>query len=171
VSLLKISDAARLLNVERLRQVLNYDPGTGIFTWKIQPHARFRVGDVAGATRQDGYIHITVDKVHHLAHRLAWLHVSGEWPTQTIDHINGIKNDNRIANLREFSTGQNQQNRRKPHKTNKVGLLGVTWQAGRFCANIQINKKKIWLGRFDTADEAHAAYIDAKRRLHEGCTI
>ena len=85
------------LTAERLREVLDYDPDTGVFTRKVRTASSVKVGDVAGSLNGKGYIRIRVDGRLYFAHRLAWLYVHGEWPVDQVDHINGIKNDNRIV--------------------------------------------------------------------------
>ena len=113
------------LTAERLREVLDYGPDTGVFTWKIRTNSRVKVGDVAGALRPDGYIQISIDGRLHRAHRLAWLYVTGESPPDQIDHINGVRDDNRIANLRLATSAENKQNLRRAKSRNKTGFLGV----------------------------------------------
>jgi hypothetical protein len=165
------------LTAERLRELLDYDPATGVFTWRLVNRRAFRAkaGDRAG-TRPDGagYLPIGVDGKVYRAHRLAWLHVHGTWPFGVIDHINGIRHDNRIENLRDVPVKINAQNQRRAVSTNLAGMQGVWTPRGRakkFAAYIIANGIRIRLGSFDTADLAHAAYMDAKRRLHEGCTV
>lgn len=158
------------LNAQRLREVLAYDPETGLFTWRVS-RGSVAAGKVAGSPTSDGYIGIKVDRTLHLAHRLAWLWVHGEWPSKQIDHRNGIRDDNRIANLREASPAVNSQNRRTAQKGSRTNLLGASSHRRGFQAQIVFKGKKRYLGIYDTAEEAHAAYIAAKRNLHEGCTL
>jgi len=94
----------------------------------------------------------------------------GEWPSE-IDHINGDKSDNSYRNLREVSRGENMQNKRKAHRNNKTGFLGVAREAGKYRARIRVCGKNRSLGMYDTPQQAHQAYLAAKRELHEGCTI
>lgn len=160
------------MTAERLREILLYDPGSGIFTWKKSYRAN-TAGRVAG-TPSSGYVVISILKKRFHAHRLAWLYVYGSWPDGEIDHINGIRDDNRIANLRDVPGYINNQNQRKAPSHNKsTKLLGTSFckQTGRYSAQIHINRKKIHLGRFDTPELAHAAYVLAKRTIHAGCTI
>lgn len=130
-------------------------------------------GTVAGAPRRDGYITFQVEGFTHQAHRLAWLYVRGEWPKQQIDHINGVRADNRIENLRDVSSRTNAQNLRRAHSKNKLGVMGVRKGVtpGRWEASIVVDGRRKWLGTFPTPEAAHAAYIEAKRTFHEGCTI
>lgn len=162
------------LTAERLREVLHYDPLVGVFTWKarVEP-TKMKPGQVAGwvewARRR---ITIEIDQHNYRAHRLAWLYVHGVWPAGVIDHINGDSLDNRIANLRDTSQLVNVQNIRVS-KNSASGLLGAFWVKSRrhWRSSIRANGKVVYLGQFHTPEEAHAAYVAAKRRLHEGCTI
>lgn len=96
----------------------------------------------------------------------------GDYPKHNVDHVNGNRRDNRWANLREAPFSLNQENQKRPAVSNKIGLLGVCRPANRrFKAQIMVRKKQHHLGYFDTPEEAHAAYLDAKRRVHAGCTL
>ena len=137
-------------------------------------------GMAAGYRNSRGYIQVKADTHLLYAHRLAWLHFYGEWPADQIDHINGIRDDNRIVNLRDVSQQVNAQNQRKARRpavpsSFNTGLLGTYLCRKRwvFVAQIQnpITRRQIRLGCFATADDAHQAYLEAKRRLHEGCSI
>lgn len=125
------------------------------------------VGDIVGRLNAYGYVHIKVDSKMYLAHQLAWLYSYGVWPTGPIDHINGVRNDNRLINLRECAASQNQQNIRKARSHNELGVLGVHQQYNRFGAIITSEGKKYWLGTISTVELAHEAYLSAKRKLHE----
>jgi len=120
-----------------------------------------------------GYISISINRNRYLAHRLAWLYENGDWPKQDIDHINGNRSDNRIENLRDVSHQVNCQNKRSIGKQNTSGFLGVNWRKDRqkWRAVISTRRKQKFLGFFDTAQEAHQAYLIAKRKLHEGSTL
>lgn len=157
------------LTLDRLKQVIHYDPDTGAFT-RIGSRKRIKLGGVSNAPMGDGHTRMKVDNNPYLSHRLAWFYVHGRWPTY-IDHINGIPTDNRISNLREVSHTMNMQNKRVAYCTNKLGLLGVRFKCGRYEAQIYTQGKKIHLGRFDCPNEAHEAYLTAKRLIHAGCTI
>lgn len=152
------------LTAEKLRELLHYSPETGVFTWKVSNSNRVKVGDVAGCLDGRGYLLISVRSRLHKAHRLAWLYVYGVWPTDQIDHINRIRTDNRIANLREVSHKQNNQNRSKP-SNNTSGHPGVSWhkQRSKWLAHIKHNQKKIHLGCFNTIEEAIAARKAAEK--------
>lgn len=146
---------------ELLREKLNYDPETGVFTWR---HAgpRWCAGDVATKRMSHGYLRISLGGSRYLAHRLAWLYVYGVWPRPGLDHINGTVDDNRIANLRLADQRQNSANTRL-NRRNKTGRRGVFFDPERnlFCAQIRRNGKRTHLGRFRTMEEASAAYVEA----------
>jgi hypothetical protein len=95
----------------------------------------------------------------------------GSWPVGLIDHINGVKSDNRLFNLRVVDETGNSENVRRPNKRNKSGFMGVIWFQNKWRANITVNKKTKWLGDYATPKEAHAAYLGAKRLHHATCTI
>jgi hypothetical protein len=165
----------QLLTAECLRAVLDYDPETGIFTFKVRLSRRVRVGQQTSKTRDSGgYLGVGIDGRRYRLHRLAWLYVHGVWPTHEGDHWNGIKTDNRIDNLRDATRAVNSQNTRRAASHNKSGLQGV-WSPGprskKFSSYIIANGIRRRLGSFDTAEAAHAAHIAAKRQLHKGCTI
>lgn len=160
------------LTVERARELLNYDPLTGIFTWRLgRPGAK--KGAIVGCDNKNGYQKIMLDRRAYLGHRLAWFIAYGSWPDDGIDHINGNKYDNRIANLRQATTTMNGENRRKAQINNTSGFLGVSWDSGckSFRASIRVQGKYRSLGRFLDPAEAYQAYLTAKRQLHAGCTI
>lgn len=163
------------LTANRLRELLKYDSETGSFTW-IVCRGKANSSKNAGWIRKETGPHaarrvIEVDQQNHFAHRLAWLYVHGDWPIGVIDHINGNTLDNRIQNLRDVSQRINQQNRRKT--SSRSGLLGAHWRERdkKWSSAIVVGGKAIHLGIFETAETAHAAYVAAKRKLHEGCTI
>jgi hypothetical protein len=160
------------LTPKRLRDVLDYDPETGEFRWKARNSNRIKIGAVAGAPFGNrGYRVIGVDGVRYYAHRLAWFYVYGIWPSKDTDHINGNRDDNRISNLRVVDRTTNMENFRKAVRNTVSGFLGVKVDKKRFAATIHVAGKKKYLGMFDTAQEAHQAYLEAKRKLHKGNTL
>lgn len=152
------------LTAEELRNRLNYDPQTGVFTYKknygVVP------GKKSGWVDELGYVHVRVGKLY-LAHRLAWLYVYGKWPEGYIDHINGDPGDNRLSNLRECSQSQNMHNSKIMHKLSSV-RKGVCFDPKRklFKAYITLNSRQKFLGRFPTKEEAIAARLEAEKQYH-----
>lgn len=156
----------------RLQELLDYDTASGIFKWKVDRTWSVKAGDVAGSPAAGGYVGVSVDWRVYRAHRLAWLYVHGEWPGGPLDHINGDKTDNRLANLRATTPVLNTQNQRKARSDNKCGVMGVRLNCGKWEARIGIGGgRQKYLGVYADQAEAHAVYLEAKRRLHEGCTL
>ncbi len=146
------------LTVERLREVINYDPETGIFTWRIQK-GRIRPGTVscyAGGRRRSPHIQIQIDKKPYTGSRLAWLYMTGSWPVAQIDHINFNTLDNRWCNLREATHSQNTGHRRLL-RNNTSGYTGV-WRKGgkskKWTAEIRHNGQRINFGLFNNKEDA-----------------
>lgn len=141
-----------------LLHILNYDPATGIFTWKEKLSNRGEIGSEAGCVRRLGYISIGIYGTLYLAHRLAWFYVYGKWPTNNIDHINGNTSDNRINNLRNI-TQQNNSINTKLSKNNKTGVVGVCYDKCRnkYKATIMKDRKTVNIGRYTTKLEAAKA--------------
>ena len=150
-----------MLTLERLKQLLYYDPDTGIFWW-VAPLGRVAVGTVAGTVTSRGYTRIRIGGRSYGAHRLAWQFVTGAWPEQEIDHINRDRMDNRWDNLRVATTSQNHANNTR--KVGKYGFKGVsTATRSRWLAKIRVYGRLHHLGSFDTKEEAHAAYCRAAK--------
>ena len=154
-----------ILTQERLREVLHYDPSTGIFTWLKRISIRIVVGARAGTSsgeQEGGRRQIGVDGVHYREHRLAWLYMTGEWPHPEVDHKNMDASDNRWENLREATPVQNQGNKHA-YANSRSGVKGVYWHtaAKRWAAVIRMNRKSQHLGLFDDIEGASAAYAAA----------
>jgi hypothetical protein len=160
------------MTAEELKKILSYDSQTGVFTWLVSPSKSIRAGRAAGCReKRIGYCTIGYKGKIYKSHRLAWLYVTGKWPDGIIDHINGVKDDNRFDNLRVVDESGNAQNVRKPNKRNKSGFMGVIFFQNKWRANITHSGKTHWLGDFATPEEAHQAYLAAKRKFHVACTL
>jgi len=156
-----------MLTTERLRHMLDYDSDTGLFTWR-SPAGRWgtiKPGTPAGAPMGNGYICIGLDGKNYSAHRLAWQHFYGDVPPNYIDHINRVKTDNRITNLREADKSQNVQNTGL-RADNQTGYRGVTKAGNKFVATIRFNGRQIRLGSFKTAESASDFYEVVAAKLH-----
>jgi hypothetical protein len=149
-----------------LQEIINYNPESGIFTW-ARPRPKIQVGSRVGYLHHRGYRNLEIDGKHYSEHRLAWFYMTGKWPKDQIDHINGNRSDNRFENLREATNGQNRANSKT---SNAFGLKGISfkkklkktpWQA-----TIRHNRKTIYIGCFRTPEEAHAAYTKKAAELH-----
>jgi len=152
------------ISAERLRELVDYDPKTGILTRKVRTSNRVHVGDRVGTVVGNGYRLARIGG--HLAseHQFAWLYVHGVWPDHWIDHINGVITDNRICNLRRSTQSQNAGNSKRS-KANTSGYKGVYKKRGKWSADIKCGKNRERLGVFETPTEAHAAYCEAAERL------
>jgi hypothetical protein len=138
----------------------------GEFIWKKSPSARVVVGNVAGVMRR-GYRVLTIRGKKYPAHRLVWLAHNGSYPLSFIDHCNGIKDDNRIENLRDVSNAVNMQNRQGRANSNTTsGVLGVYWgkNVNKWIATIKVNYKKIHLGCFKLLEHAVEARKAAENK-------
>jgi hypothetical protein len=161
-----------MTDADYARERIAYDPTTGRMTWRIKPSRAVNAGDRTGHTDDGkGYGRVKLWGRQHQAHRIAWLISRGEWPAGDIDHINGDRADNRLANLRDVPSTVNAENRRTASRHAATKVLGVSMEGTRFKARVRVNKREVYLGLFDTAEQAHAAYLKAKRELHAGCTI
>lgn len=160
-----------MLTEHRLKELLRYDADTGMFYRMVTTSPNARAGSLAGNKIRGGYMRMSVDGHEQYAHRLAFLYMTGKWPTHHVDHINGDKADNRWCNLRPATPGENMQNKRSAQSNNQVGLLGVSPKRGKFTARIGVGRKYTNLGVYTTAEEAQAAYLKAKSALHPYQTI
>lgn len=158
---------------ERIRELLTYNPETGVFTWAVNRKGGAKAGDRAGRVRSDGYREIRVDGGFYQASRLAIIYTDGQFNCALeVDHINRVKDDDRRCNLRLVTPQQNKQNIGASRNT-LSGLLGVSWLPSkrRWLARICHEGKRKYLGIFKTSEEAHAAYVKAKRELHKFGTL
>ena len=149
------------LSFHRLRQLLHYNPNTGVFTWRVGVRGPLRKGLRAGTINGNGYRQICIDQVIYLCSRLAVFWMTGRWPKHTVDHKNRNKTDDRWRNLRPATYSQNGANSKA-----RSELKGVTWDKNKndYAARIKINYRTINLGHFDTAEEAHTVYRKAARK-------
>jgi len=161
------------LTVQELRRFLDYDPSTGQFT-RLVNNGTAKTGDVAGWIEPSGYRKISIAGRKYYAHRCAILFMTGVWPSQSVDHIDGDRANNRYENLRCVGQQTNTQNLKKAKSNNKSGYLGVCFNrnAKKYMAECKGDDgKRRYLGLFDTAEEAAAAYLKAKRETQSGCAI
>jgi hypothetical protein len=155
-----------MLTQARLQEVLRYEPETGEFFWRVPRGRPDYIGKRAGWITSTGYRGIMIDDRSYQAHRLAWLYVYGAFPESAIDHKNRQRVDNRITNLRLASTSQNSANGKS--RLSHGGLKGAYWfgRYKKWSSVVSCNGKRHFLGYFATAEEAHAAYCEAARKLH-----
>lgn len=151
------------ISYDRLKHLLDYDPETGAFRWKITK-GRAKLGQFAGATDAYGYRVIRVDGVLYKAHRLAWLHTHGEWPSGLLDHINRAPGDNRLCNIREVTPSENMHNAKRKSKS---GVAGVRWRTerNRWVAQIRVGYRNHVIGSFESKQEAIEARRQAERLM------
>lgn len=155
-----------MITTERIRHLFTYDKAIGHLVRNFK-RGKALAGTFSSCTDRNGYIVIGVDGKIYKEHRLVWLYVNGEFPDGDLDHINRIKADNKIENLRCVNKCQNRENI-DVHKNNKCGVKGV-WlhnQSGKWCASIGKNGKNIHLGSFNSIDEAAVAYKKAAEIYH-----
>jgi hypothetical protein len=156
-----------MITQELLKTLFNYNPLTGDFTRIKAAGARGRIGDVAGCLQSDGYNYMRMQGKLYKAHRVAWLYIHGQWPKDHIDHINSVRNDNRLSNLREATPSQNMANT-CIQTNNSSGLKGVSWckYTNKWRAQICINNKRKPIGRFIDKNDAHKAYCKAADKYY-----
>ena len=151
--------ATQILTQKRLKELLHYDPETGVFTY-IRARSKVRVGDVAGTSGTRGYLQCNIDGKPYKLHRLAWLYVHGDMPKE-IDHINRDRSDNRILNLRVVSRSENNMNRAE--KPGRSGRPGVWKNKVGWAAFIRSGGKRRYLGNYPSIELASQAYEAAKK--------
>lgn len=140
--------------IQTVRENWTYNHETGILTWKIKPAQHVNIGDIAGCLdKSTGYLRTQFRGKDYKNHRIIWAHFHGHWPKHEIDHISGDKADNRIENLRDVTSRENQQNQRL-YKNNKTGVVGVHWNkvTKKWRVTIKVNGKLKYLGSFIKTD-------------------
>lgn len=167
---------ANTMSIARLRELLDYDPVTGMLTWKVSK-GKCRAGDKAGSLIRNrgcgrpgtGYEQVRIDGRKFASHRIAWTIVTGEWPPDELDHINRIKDDNSFENLRLASRVDNKYNT-PALKMTMSGFKGVSWHKPNRKWRARIGSgtrgKALFLGQFTSRKDAFAAYCTAATRLH-----
>lgn len=173
MTLLLFNGPEMKLTYEKLLSVMSYDPGTGHFTYRYKTHGCVRLDRPAGSLHKTtGYRWLYVDSAQVMEHRAAFLYMTGAWPSGEVDHIDGNRSNNKWSNLRDVPKSVNLQNQRAARADNSLGFQGVWKNGNRYASRIQLPAgKRMYLGSYGTPEEAHAAYIRAKRKFHEGCTI
>ena len=159
-----------ILTQERLKELLHYDPETGIFTRLENSSRSHKNKGCAAGYLQNGYHKINIFGKLYRAHRLAWLYINGSNPIGEIDHIDGNRINNSFSNLRDVSHSVNMQNQRHARSNNSMSVLGIRKSGDKFAARIGFNGKRFHLGIFETKEAAHLAYLNAKRTMHTGNT-
>jgi hypothetical protein len=158
--------ATDLITQSRLKSLLTYDADTGKFCWRMK-RQRCTPGRVAGTPSYHGYTVIKLDGVSYKAHRLAWLYETGDWPASELDHINCVRDDNRISNLRLATRFSNCQNRVKPESAYSKHIgVSRSFNGKRWRAYIDFNGKRRELGVFDTETQALKARKDVESHLY-----
>lgn len=164
--------SAPKVSVERLHELFRFDADTGWLMRKITTGNRSMAGSRAGTFDASvGYRRVRVDGRICMEHAVIHAMHTGAWPSGLIDHRNTQRTDNMPSNLRDVTRRINQQNLRRARVDSKTGVLGVIQVGERFAAHIRIDGRQTRIGTFDTAEQAGAAYVEAKRLNHEGCTL
>lgn len=157
-----------MLTQERLKKLFHYDLDTGIFTRKISTSSRGRKGNIPGTKTKEGYIRISIDHKSYMAHRLAWLYVYGEWPKDQIDHIDRVRSNNSIKNLRDVNNLVNSHNFDIKNTHSNSGYRGVhlNKKLKLYEAKISVNKISTHLGLYKNPITAHIEYLKAIKKYH-----
>lgn len=161
------------ISFDEANRLFAYDPDTGVLTRKV-PAGRFgqiKAGTVVGCKCSSGHLQVRVNGRLHLVHRICYTLISGKPPLQYVDHINGIKSDNRKANLRDVSKAENCQNLKGPMKSGSSGYLGVTRNGRNWKCSVSENGKQKYLGTFKSKEDAYQVFLQYKRSIHNGCTL
>lgn len=158
-----------MLTQKRLKEVLHYNPDTGIFTWKIKTARCVKIGSIAGSVVSNNYIHLAINYRDYKAHRLAWLYIHGVWPENEIDHIDHNPKNNKLINLRSVTTKENSKNRKK-YCTNTSGVNGVHWckRRSKWISRARDNGNNLFSKGFKDFFEAvcHRKSLEIKHNFH-----
>lgn len=158
------------LTWERLNELFHIDPTNGVLIWKKNTGKKRMIGKIAGdLNHRFGYVCICIDRVDYKRHRLIWFYVHKQWPTADLDHIDGVRDNDGILNLREATRSQNTWNSAIP-RTNKSGYKGVCWNKRANKWRAYIKAYDVWhhLGHFDNIEDAISARKQAETQYHEG---
>lgn len=147
-----------------MRELLNYDAETGEFVWRVR-RRKVSVGDVAGYISSAGYRYICIDQKDYRAGHLAWLWMTGNWPEIEIDHKDRVRANDAWSNLRQATRSQNLTNRRVM-SNNLLGVKGVYFRYGKYCATVYVNRKAVWLGAYTNIADASAAVRAGGAKYH-----
>ncbi len=168
----KSKDKENMLTYETAHKTFTYDEGSGSLIWAVSPkYSSISVGDKAECRDHAGYLRVMVSGVRVLVHRLVWMMYYGSWPKNFIDHINGIKTDNRICNLRDCTQQQNCQNRTVARRGCRSGVRGVSknTEDGKWVARVCVRGVNHYLGSFDSVADASLAAAVGRKRLMTHC--
>jgi hypothetical protein len=157
--------------LQYMQKHFSYNYQDGNFYTVVPQANRNKIGDMVGRVQSNGYVRISIKRKFFQAHRLVWLWHNKIMPAIGIDHINNVKSDNRIQNLRLADQSLNARNVRKARSTSKTGTLGVVASGSKFAAVITHDGKTTWLGSYETIADASEAYWRAKATLHSGAII
>ena len=160
---------AHTITHPELLEILHYDVQSGVFTWRVRKPG-MPIGSVAGATGANGYRYIAIKRKKYLAHRLAWFYVHGVWP-RIIDHLDRVKSNNRLSNLRECKSQSENHENLGLSKANKTGATGVRYDplhcpSRPYRADISKLGNHVYLGSYETLEQARDAYVSAKKMYH-----
>lgn len=156
------------MQIESIKASFRYDPETGEIFRKLPDGREKKASFYSKRQRRN---RVTFKSKKMFSYRVAWLLHHGQWPDGEIDHINGDSADDRILNLRDVPRSVNQENIRKPTARNLLGILGVSKSGKKYAAMLTVDGVSTCLGLYETPENAHAAYLNAKRIHHAGCTI
>ena len=162
----------KILTQSKLKELFNYNPITGIFTNKVARNARAKINDTAGALNSNGYIVFQVNKTKIYAHRAAWMYTHGFWPNAEIDHINRVRNDNRLVNLRLANRLENSHNTGK-HAKSISGHKGVAWHSRnkKWQVQMRVRGTHYYIGQFSELQDAVNARLQAEKKLYANDNI